>query len=386
MARCRRGYPATRKPRSSTRSRLAVAAASPSDQTYAEQLKAGAILEKLCATQPDHPGLAHYIIHSYDSRRWPTRARRGAALRGDRARCAARAATCRRIPSRASATGRSRSTPTSPRAAARDGRRHRRRAARHGLPDLRLPADGAGRAGARRWSMRCPRSRRGSIRMRRRPPRRSRPAYFAMAAIPARYALERGAWAEAAQLDAAPTPFPYTEALTYSRARSAPRTPADAPLITAVDRGAAAHHRARSRRSTKPTGPSRPTSSGARRSRGWRSPKGATTTSIAAMREAARMRGRHREGGGDARPARAGARTARRDAAAAEPAGRRADRVRGDAQEGAEPVPRRLRCGKVGRARGQPGEGADLLRPAGEDLRARRFTAASRARSKPARF
>jgi tetratricopeptide (TPR) repeat protein len=38
----------------------------PSDKTYASQLKAGAILEKAFAEQPEHPGLAHYIIHCYD--------------------------------------------------------------------------------------------------------------------------------------------------------------------------------------------------------------------------------------------------------------------------------------------------------------------------------
>jgi tetratricopeptide (TPR) repeat protein len=38
---------------------------------------------------------------------------------------------------------------------------------------------------------------------------------FALAAIPARYALERGAWAEAAKLEAHPSKFPYTEALTH---------------------------------------------------------------------------------------------------------------------------------------------------------------------------
>jgi hypothetical protein len=36
------------------------------DKTYARQIKAGAILEKVFAQQPDHPGVAHYIIHSYD--------------------------------------------------------------------------------------------------------------------------------------------------------------------------------------------------------------------------------------------------------------------------------------------------------------------------------
>jgi hypothetical protein len=37
-----------------------------SDKTYARQLKAGAMLEQVFAQQPDHPGVAHYIIHSYD--------------------------------------------------------------------------------------------------------------------------------------------------------------------------------------------------------------------------------------------------------------------------------------------------------------------------------
>ncbi len=42
------------------------AAALPGDTTYANQKKAGAILEKVFREHPDHPGAAHYIIHSYD--------------------------------------------------------------------------------------------------------------------------------------------------------------------------------------------------------------------------------------------------------------------------------------------------------------------------------
>ena len=38
----------------------------PADKTYAGRLKAGAILEKLFEQEPEHPGLAHYIIHTYD--------------------------------------------------------------------------------------------------------------------------------------------------------------------------------------------------------------------------------------------------------------------------------------------------------------------------------
>ena len=36
------------------------------DITRANQLKAAAILEKVKAQQPNHPGVAHYLIHSYD--------------------------------------------------------------------------------------------------------------------------------------------------------------------------------------------------------------------------------------------------------------------------------------------------------------------------------
>ena len=46
---------------------LAVRANAPiDDKTYANQKKASAILEKLFAQFPDHPGLAHYIIHCDD--------------------------------------------------------------------------------------------------------------------------------------------------------------------------------------------------------------------------------------------------------------------------------------------------------------------------------
>jgi tetratricopeptide (TPR) repeat protein len=43
-----------------------LATAPPTDKTYANQKKAGAILEPLFVEQPEHPGIAHYIIHAYD--------------------------------------------------------------------------------------------------------------------------------------------------------------------------------------------------------------------------------------------------------------------------------------------------------------------------------
>ena len=36
------------------------------DKTYARQLKAGAILEEIWRSHPDHPGAPHYLIHAYD--------------------------------------------------------------------------------------------------------------------------------------------------------------------------------------------------------------------------------------------------------------------------------------------------------------------------------
>lgn len=38
----------------------------PTDKTYTVQFKAAAILESQYKLQPDHPGIAHYIIHTYD--------------------------------------------------------------------------------------------------------------------------------------------------------------------------------------------------------------------------------------------------------------------------------------------------------------------------------
>jgi hypothetical protein len=52
----------------------------PTDKSYANQLKAAEILEAIFEVQPNHPGVTHYLIHSYD---YPTLAAKGleAALR-----------------------------------------------------------------------------------------------------------------------------------------------------------------------------------------------------------------------------------------------------------------------------------------------------------------
>lgn len=46
---------------------LLIATAQPQDKSFGNQLKAAAALEPLFAKYPNHPGVAHYLIHAYDS-------------------------------------------------------------------------------------------------------------------------------------------------------------------------------------------------------------------------------------------------------------------------------------------------------------------------------
>jgi tetratricopeptide (TPR) repeat protein len=51
-----------------------LATAEPSDKTYARQQRAGELIEKVFAQHPNHPGAHHYIIHAYDYPRLAERA------------------------------------------------------------------------------------------------------------------------------------------------------------------------------------------------------------------------------------------------------------------------------------------------------------------------
>ena len=44
-----------------------IGTAPPTDKTYASQKQAAEILNRILPEQSDHPGIAHYMIHSYDS-------------------------------------------------------------------------------------------------------------------------------------------------------------------------------------------------------------------------------------------------------------------------------------------------------------------------------
>ena len=60
-----------------------VATASPTDTTFTRQRQAHAILEPLFLARPDHPGLAHYVIHANDSPRLAAQGLRAARAYAD---------------------------------------------------------------------------------------------------------------------------------------------------------------------------------------------------------------------------------------------------------------------------------------------------------------
>src|SRR4029078_5251389 len=70
--------------------------ASPSDKTYANQLKGAAILEPIFLRQPNHPGVAHYLIHLYD---YPAIAEKGLDAARRYAKIAPAAAHAQHMPS-----------------------------------------------------------------------------------------------------------------------------------------------------------------------------------------------------------------------------------------------------------------------------------------------
>ena len=62
-----------------------LATADPSDKTFAQQRRAGALIEEVFARYPNHPGAHHYIIHAYD---YPSLASRALQVARDYGRIA----------------------------------------------------------------------------------------------------------------------------------------------------------------------------------------------------------------------------------------------------------------------------------------------------------
>jgi hypothetical protein len=190
---------------------------SQADQTYAAYARAATILEKQFAKHPDHPGIAHYLIHSYDA---PPLAARGLAAARLYAGIAPDAPHALHMPShiftRVGAWEDSVST----------NRRSFEAAIKGGeLPEAYHASDYAVYA-----DLQLARDTAASSAMadafKVKPPSASQAAVaYSTAAMPARYALERGDWLAARQLSPATGGLPYTEALTlFARAIGAARS------------------------------------------------------------------------------------------------------------------------------------------------------------------
>ena len=214
---------------------LAVAA-DPADKTYAAQLEAGATLDRLVTALPDHPGLAHYIIHTYDV---PPLAGRALGAAKSYSHIAPALSHALHMPSHTfTRVGAWRQSIDANIAAGDAARRENSVAEELHSADYRVYAylqTGQEKAALRildslpAIAARFDPNFVGSAA----PPSAG---YFALAAIPARYALERGAWAEAARLEFHPGPTPFANAVTwFARAIGAARTGDSALARSAVD-------------------------------------------------------------------------------------------------------------------------------------------------------
>ena len=191
--------------------------ASPADKTYANQLKAAAILEPIVTRRPDHPGAAHYLIHSYD---YPALAAKGLDAAVRYAKIAEAAPHAQHMPSHIfTRVGYWEESIASNSTAARLAKAGKE-------PDDQLHASDyvvyaylqLGRDREARQVIDEMLSVTGDN-----PDRNTGP--FALAASPARYVVERGDWTAAAQLQPRPSKFGYAEAIThFARALGAIRS------------------------------------------------------------------------------------------------------------------------------------------------------------------
>jgi tetratricopeptide (TPR) repeat protein len=187
-----------------------------SDQTYAAWLKAAGILEKQFIKHPNHPGVAHYLIHSYDA---PPIAQQGLAAARLYAKIAPDAPHALHMPShiftRVGAW--TDSVATNRRSADAAKKSNDPDDALHALDYMTYAYLQLGRDGDTRKVLDEARTLTGIN------PARAT-AYYALAAMPARYVIERGAWREATKLAPNSSNFPFTEAMTHlARALGAAR-------------------------------------------------------------------------------------------------------------------------------------------------------------------
>jgi tetratricopeptide (TPR) repeat protein len=189
------------------------ASAPKGDLTYANQLKSAAILEKLYAENPQHPGITHYLIHAYD---FAPFAEKGIAAARRYAAIAPAVPHARHMPAHIySMVGLWEDSIRSNLSALEIQPDYYHAADFAVYAHLQLAQDAA----AARMIDEALRT----------PERGDRPAilanYTGRAAMPARYVLERADWAAAAALPMISTAYPQADSLTrFTRALGMART------------------------------------------------------------------------------------------------------------------------------------------------------------------
>jgi tetratricopeptide (TPR) repeat protein len=191
-------------------------AAPPTDKTYARQNRAAEILESEWQRQPQHPGIAHYLIHTYDA---PTLASRGVPAAERYAEIAADAPHALHMPSHIfTRVGRwEESIETNRRSAQTARERGAVFDEIHALDYMVYGYLQTGQIEAARTALaELPRFAEWNA---------PAPIFaWALTVMPARFALERGAWEEAASLEAGRQTAPLVVANThFARAVGAAR-------------------------------------------------------------------------------------------------------------------------------------------------------------------
>jgi tetratricopeptide (TPR) repeat protein len=202
---------------------LSVGYATPTDTTLAKQLQAAALLEKLWKKNPNHPGVTHYLIHSYD---YPALAERGLPAARSYGSIAPWVPHALHMPSHIftrlgmweEAIAANRSSADASRAYAAMRHRDATEAEElHALDYLAYSYLQEGQDAKAKEIVDF------TATVRKTNPELEFIAAYALAAIPSRYALERNAWSEAATLPVPELPhwssFPSFEGLIeYSHA------------------------------------------------------------------------------------------------------------------------------------------------------------------------
>ena len=199
------------------------ATADPKDKTYANQKRSAEIAKQIFASEPDHPGAAHYMIHGYD---YPPLAPQGLPAARRYAQFAPSVPHALHMPSHiyvllgmwpdtvksniaAAAAEKSRGNP--------DDHMHALDYLVYGYLQQAQDAEAKKVVDEARAIMAGLAARQYDS---------GRPtAHFAMAAIEARWAMERGRWADAAAIDPRPNRFAHTESMIhFARAIGAARS------------------------------------------------------------------------------------------------------------------------------------------------------------------